>query len=250
MLYTEFNEPQRGKDQCDRDSAVIKKLIEYYVNSGHDATSAAEIHAALLSFGGIRNVKPSVIELSPQAGFVDKKSLKGISSYHSASFESEDGIVFWRYHDIGPGLQSNLKIDDVNQKIVFNVVIPFPDEFSIGREAAKKTNNGQNLMLFCHDERCLTLFTNNDELQKHLSDGKHSFLNETELLTSEDKMKAYYVSKMKTGFTHRNHEPVLVETHDTEVISSKYIAGYALKQRKVQVRLTVKQKTLLRSIRE
>jgi hypothetical protein len=50
--------------------AVIKKLFEAYVNSGHDVTNATQVFAALLSAGGIRNIKPSVIELLP--GYLDK----------------------------------------------------------------------------------------------------------------------------------------------------------------------------------
>ena len=40
---TEFNEPQKGKDQCDRDAAVIKCHIKSYWHSGHDVSDAAQM---------------------------------------------------------------------------------------------------------------------------------------------------------------------------------------------------------------
>jgi hypothetical protein len=52
LLHTEFNEPQRGKDQCDRDSAVIKKHVRSIMESGQDMCTANQICEAILAFGG------------------------------------------------------------------------------------------------------------------------------------------------------------------------------------------------------
>jgi hypothetical protein len=52
LLRTEFNVPQRGKDQCDRNSAVITTRIKSFLNSGNDMCSAEQIYNAIISFGG------------------------------------------------------------------------------------------------------------------------------------------------------------------------------------------------------
>ena len=52
-MQTEFNEPQKGKDQCDRDVAVIKKHIKSYKNSGKDVTTAKDCFKALSHAGGV-----------------------------------------------------------------------------------------------------------------------------------------------------------------------------------------------------
>ena len=62
-MQTEFNEPQKGKDQCDRDVVVIKKHNKSYKNSGKDVTTAKDCFKALSHAGGVRNVKPSVITI-------------------------------------------------------------------------------------------------------------------------------------------------------------------------------------------
>ena len=53
LIQTEFNKPQKGKDQCDRDVAVIKKHIKSYKNSGKDLTTAKDCFKALSHAGGV-----------------------------------------------------------------------------------------------------------------------------------------------------------------------------------------------------
>ena len=63
LMQTEFNEPQKGKDQRDRDVAVIKKHIKSYKYSGKDVTTAKDCFKALSHAGGVGNVKPSVVTI-------------------------------------------------------------------------------------------------------------------------------------------------------------------------------------------
>jgi hypothetical protein len=52
LVKTEFNEPQRGKDACDRESADIRGHLKEYLNCGNDISTADQILEAITSFGG------------------------------------------------------------------------------------------------------------------------------------------------------------------------------------------------------
>jgi hypothetical protein len=100
---TEFNEPQCGKDQADRDSAVIKSKIENHLISGQDVDTASKLIVALRTYGGIRNMKCSSLEISPTLGSLKKLTVPGISSFHSVDFEGDE-IRFRKYFNIGDGI--------------------------------------------------------------------------------------------------------------------------------------------------
>ena len=43
----DFNEPQKGKDQCDRDSALARNALRTYVDEGNNVVTAEDIYIAL-----------------------------------------------------------------------------------------------------------------------------------------------------------------------------------------------------------
>ena len=53
----DYNDPQKGKDQADRESAVANKFMNRYVNSGKDVISAEDIKNAILFHGGLETSK-------------------------------------------------------------------------------------------------------------------------------------------------------------------------------------------------
>ena len=58
LTAVNFNEAQKGNDQCDQDGAVA---IRSYVNEGNDVLNAIDIKTALdKSVGSLRNSKTSV----------------------------------------------------------------------------------------------------------------------------------------------------------------------------------------------
>ena len=63
LLRYDFNEPCKGKDQCDRESAGAKSVMSSYVNNGNDIKNANDIHDALHYGNGIKNSKVCVIEI-------------------------------------------------------------------------------------------------------------------------------------------------------------------------------------------
>ena len=49
LKRSDYNEPQKGKDQCDRDSALARNALRIYVDEANDVTSAEDIFKALLA---------------------------------------------------------------------------------------------------------------------------------------------------------------------------------------------------------
>ena len=48
LLRHDYNEPQCGKDQADRDSAVANKFLNAYIHSGNDCSSAYDIQKGIV----------------------------------------------------------------------------------------------------------------------------------------------------------------------------------------------------------
>jgi hypothetical protein len=101
VIILKFNLFISGKDQCDRDIAVAKRHMTIYVNKGNNIIIARDANIAIQHNGGLRNMKSSVISLEPDNGKMSKYTLKGVSDYHSVSFESDIGARLWKYYDIG-----------------------------------------------------------------------------------------------------------------------------------------------------
>jgi len=53
----DYNEPCRGKDQCDRESAGAKSVMRSYVDAGNDILTATDIFKALHYGTGLKNAK-------------------------------------------------------------------------------------------------------------------------------------------------------------------------------------------------
>jgi len=56
----DYNEPQKGKDQCDKDSAVARNVLRCFVDEGKDIVSAEDIYEALV-MSKMKNTKVSVV---------------------------------------------------------------------------------------------------------------------------------------------------------------------------------------------
>jgi len=63
LLRYDYNKPQRGKDQADRDSAVAKRFLIAYIHSGNNCLSAEYIKKGILHLGGPKNASVSVAEI-------------------------------------------------------------------------------------------------------------------------------------------------------------------------------------------
>ena len=55
LLRYDFNEPCKGKDECDRESASDKTIIRSYVDAGNDLMSAEDVFNAVNYGFGVKD---------------------------------------------------------------------------------------------------------------------------------------------------------------------------------------------------
>ena len=60
LKQLDSSEPQKGKDQCDRDSAVARRVFRSFVDEGNNILTAEDIFNALTT-SGINDTKVSVV---------------------------------------------------------------------------------------------------------------------------------------------------------------------------------------------
>ena len=99
----DFNEAQKGKDQCDRDGAVAKRCIRSFVNSGNDVVNAKDVKLALdRSIRALCNSKSSVVTVNQNNGSIGKAKIKDISRYHFFKIdEDSNSLRVWEFFNIG-----------------------------------------------------------------------------------------------------------------------------------------------------
>ena len=177
---SDFNEAQKGKDQCDRDAAVAKRCIPSYVNSGKDVLNAEDFNEALDSTPStLPNTKTSVVKVMPNAGSIDKARIGNITRYYFKV--EEDHFRVWEFHNIGTGVV--VPIQDVSFHACLDCLKPFPKKFGsfkqniIGRESKASE-------ILCTNRDCIEIFTSEENLRQHLLSEKHSYLSKPEELKS------------------------------------------------------------------
>ena len=97
LRQLDYNEPQKGKGQCDRESAVARNMMGCFVDEGNYILTAEDIYKALVN-SKMKNTKVSVASF--QKNECDK--IVNISNYHSTEFTRE-GMKLWRHYEIGSG---------------------------------------------------------------------------------------------------------------------------------------------------
>ena len=97
LWQLDYNELQKGEDQCNREPAVTRNMIRCFVDEGNDTLTAKDIYKALVN-SKMKNTKVSVASF--QKNECDK--IVNISNYHSTEFTRE-GMKLWRHYEIGSG---------------------------------------------------------------------------------------------------------------------------------------------------
>ena len=83
----DYNEPSRGKDQCDRESAGAKSVLRSFVDAGNDLQSAEDIYDGLHHGKGIQNADVAVVEIDSKASKLHGSTpIPNVSQYHSFRF--------------------------------------------------------------------------------------------------------------------------------------------------------------------
>jgi len=137
LKRTDFSEPQRGKDQADRDIAVAKSCLKAYTNRGGNLINATSIKEALdESFGKLCGSKTSVIALNEAKCVLPKIKIEGITKYHSVAF-NDKSVTFWQYFDIGTGISKS--INNCNCALRTSLILPFSNEQNTNKEFVMKS---------------------------------------------------------------------------------------------------------------
>ena len=98
----DFSDPQGGKGPCDRKAATIKAHVLRYINEGHDVVTAEDLREAILSYGGVRGVRVTLIDTSNVCPTSLRGKLEGVSSFNNFHF-GEQFLTAWKAFDVGKG---------------------------------------------------------------------------------------------------------------------------------------------------
>ena len=194
LVRYDYNEPCRGKDQCDRESAACKKVINSFVNAGNDLLTATDVFDALHYGSGIQNAQASVIEIDVSSSTLLGPKIPSINSFHSAKF-SVDSMKLFRYFNVGSG--KYVKYSNESKFVSsYNVIRDF-SRTSLDRGKRKKSKKcGSSYYFFCPDSNCTSVFETEDEFDAHVLRGIHTRAKETTVM---DQVRSSFVKKMKVS---------------------------------------------------
>ena len=247
----DYNEPSRGKDQCDRESAGAKSVIRSYVDAGNDVTTAEDIFKALHYGKGIKNADVAVVSIDSKASTLSGSAkIPNIKNYHSFEFFS-DHMIMWRYYGIGEG--KKWKYSNVTYNLSIEVIKPYSStskDRTISQAAKKpRIDRKANNFMFCPEDGCLKAFPDEESLTEHILSGNHTDESSVAGKSMTDQAKLSYIARMKqSNQNSSNHEFPQNSSSNASVSSGiprfTNIAGWALPKRKI-FRYSAKQKTLL-----
>ena len=103
MLRYDYNEPCKGKDQCDRESTSAKAVIRSYIDAGNDLMSSQDVFGVMHYGFGVKDAMVCVAEVDCARASITGSKVNSFTLYHSIQFE-EDGMRMWRYFDVGEGI--------------------------------------------------------------------------------------------------------------------------------------------------
>ena len=244
LLRYDYSEPQKGKDQADRESALVRRNIQAYVNSGHDVVCASDIKDAI-SYRGAVNGCVSIVSVNPSRSKVTASKIPNIKAYHSVKYQ-EDGMILWKYYNIGPGHFTPYQNVDFSSGIVVEEDFVKIAHDTVELHPGTDTRSYHNVF-FCTDTECISTFKTNHELQDHVSANTHMY---PTMATSYDKVKIAYSKRLSVS-SHSlipsasrgipapstSNEPM--HSQNLSTVSKE---GWALKTKKVVKRLSPKQK--------
>ena len=195
LLRYDYNEPCRGKDQCDRESSGAKNLINSFVESGNNLLCAHDIYLALHYGRGMSNAKAGVIEIDSGKSTLSGQEISGINSYHSAEF-FENEMKLYRYYGIGSGRSVKYAAAKFNPE--YTVKHDFDITSSHSKTKVTATKKSNTALFFCPEPSCTEYFHCEKEYEKHILGESHTSVS---LNSSLDNVKASFVKKMKVSST-------------------------------------------------
>ena len=157
LMRTDYNEPSRGKDQCDRESAVAKNTINSFVDAGNDLMTAEDVHKALHYRNGMQDTKVCVLQIDGDNTSLSGEVIRNVSYYHSIKY-FEEYMLLWQYFEIGEGVKQIYP--DVHFKSSYDIILPFSttDKRGSGKTITNKLTVRPDRQLcslfFCQEIGC------------------------------------------------------------------------------------------------
>ena len=163
LVRYDYNEPCKGKDQCDREASYAKGLLCSYVHAGNNIDSASDVAQSLKHAGGLKNTKVAVAVVDSSANRLitpPKSEVTGIKSYHSYVFH-KTYMVAWKYYNIGKGVKLNYV--GVQYKPSIKLLEEFTPCHQQGWSPAPQLSKNResrmpNLLYFCPESNCSQVF--------------------------------------------------------------------------------------------
>jgi hypothetical protein len=185
----DYSEPQHGKDQADRESALAKRYLSAFLNSGHDILNAKNMRDGIMYENMIKNAKVSVISIhSTKVEGIPK--IKQLSQYHSVEFH-DDEMTFYRYYSIGKG--KTISLVDISFDANIHIQAPFSDYSNSDLNPNKKKQLNEQI-LFCSNSNCTLTFALQHDLDSHLLLENHEIQDSK---SSKDQIRSVFVQQLK-----------------------------------------------------
>lgn len=218
----DYSEPQKGKDQADRESAVFKAFVKAFIGNGGNVRCALDLKKAILYNGGPRSTKVAIAEntkktKSPLTNF---KKIPSISYFHSAELK-DNGCTFWRHYNIGGG--TTVTWGDAK----FNTSIVILDQFDNGlaRILPMERSKDRKMPQFCPVDECEAGFLETKDLEDHMRAGKHGLAMDRNNNTVIFQHYAQHANATLFEYSADNIQ-------ETQSLSEHFPTGWALQVRK------------------
>ena len=166
----DFNEPQCGKDQCDTESAIARKLMRAYIDGGNNILDANDIKEAILYKSGVPNSKVSVIEIDNSLSSTTSVKIANSQSVHSIEFRDKHMTV-WHCYQIGSGkrVEYNEVVEFVSGVEVISPYVSQNSEVRLAMFSSQRHNRSYSDALYCTVPGCKDSFNTEEDLSDHVT---------------------------------------------------------------------------------
>ena len=187
LIKHDLNEPQKGKDQCDRESAVAQHCRTVYINARHNIQAVENMKNRILYMNGVKNAKIYIVEIDSSVNEIESQKIDNISNYYSAELE-DNKICFWNYYSIGKGMVVEKKCVEFSCGLkVLSKFEKVGSSYNSTPCKNKKTRLDRmrnNNILYCPISDCVKIFPSEAALENHMLLNKY-----IESLTGLDQVK-------------------------------------------------------------
>ena len=198
LKHYNYNEPQRGKDLCDGESAGAKSLICSFVDAGNDVNSYEDFGKVLKYGSRLGNYVTAVANIEMKSK-ITATTMPLVKSFHSFQFH-ETQMKMWRYYDNGEGLER--PYNKVKFEPSATLLQSFHNRVVLSNNITQYASTRSVRQLwdfdFCPEYGCKDNFEMELELECHVLSGKHSGIKK---ISTMDQIKESFIYRMKGTIT-------------------------------------------------